>query len=890
MTLKQKLFLYSLLVITGFSIWSFSLPAQATQPTQVWGAVAASLVDMLKSIVEVIYTGIMPFMLKILNDLLLQPDWFLKFSGPLPGGVLPGFGSASDLITRIWGFCMTAANAIFIIVLVYSTINIIIGTNANVYNIKKVLTTLIPAVLFANLSLVIVVAFVGIGGLLTQGFAALFGTSLDKTLEFINTLCTFNIGGGSGTSAWWWGLLLGGGAGLVTIIGFLHRVFSESHTLGASVTSFVMLIILFWIFLKITLVLLERMFWLFMLTVSAPLAFAADLLPLSFTQKLSSKWTENVFKWIIIFPMIQIAIMAAIYIWTNNKLSADTIVNLIYDSTKFAELSSEQWGSLLIGLTILYFAGKIPEYVKPGGAMPLSGLVATPMAAYKTAQKYAYQPIAGTLAGKTMLGKAAYAIGGGAGRQIRAGSWEKVLPGIQKRALGYEAWRQRQTAGPLGMIFNPKGRAKKMEVDTRLAQAPITSALDIQATNRALEPLNAAAGARFGKDKDTGKNKVWQDLSAEQKRELTTKDRGLKEKERTYTNAFNTMMWRAREGIKEQDISEFDPVPLLKQEVEKGKKDGATPEDRGKGLLAAARLVKIASNKNHPERPAATEALTDLKSTLRDTYGINTAKLLRKGPEKKPKELNIKLLVESAAGLGRDSSLNSLSSNSIAKLSRLLDNGELDIPELKGLLDSGDQAAVDEFLDDSDLDLSDDEQDALKAAVGPEGFSEGEIIARFNALPKARKDAGGDDASPEEVQIKLAAFIETLKEKGTPAAATAAPAQPVADLGQALDNLIRERTLAAGSAETNVETQRRVIARTITELTEQLQQLRRPALQGEEATQDQQITQLIDKLRGELGDAARINPTKPKREEADRVLSEALHNLRNRPPQRPARL
>ncbi len=760
MTPKQKIIGSSILGLALIEIWGIAQPARATVE-----GMAADVVGVIGVLAATIYAGVMPVMGKLLSTMLDYGDKI--FTLPIAQTVI--------------SLSITLANAIILLSLVISVILIILQINPNLYNIKKTLSGLVMAVLLSNLSVVIVKGILELSNLLVNSVNALVGNS---TMELVHSyiytifLITPHTTAPAGPSA--------PGQILSALIGFwvpyvypnlgdaLLDMFSKEFV--PTITCLVVLLLLLWVVIKITITLLERNIWMLILTVFSPLVFALDLLPLGLTKNLSNSWFQNIVKWIFVLPIMQIALILVVSIWRSANVTEDYVTKFLLNQAQGIDTKPEQFFPFLLGMGILYFAARVPELIKVGGITPLSGLVATPMAAYKTAQKYAYQPIAGTLAGKTMLGKAAYATVGGASRQIRAGSWGK---GLQTKALGYEAWRQRQTAGPLGMIFNPKGRAKKMEVETRLAQAPITSALDIQATNRALEPLNAAARTGFGKN--------WLDLSAKQRDELSGKDRGLKEKERTYNSAFNTMMWRAREGIKEQDPSEFDPVPLLKQAVERGKKPEATPKERGEGLLATARLVKIASNKNHPERIVASEALTALQPDLRESYGITTAKLLRKGPEKKPKELNIKLLVESAAGLRRASSLNSLGSDSIAKLSRLLDSGELNIPELKELLDSGDQDKIEEFLDD--LDLSDDEQNALKTAVGPEGFSEGEIIARFNALPKAREDAGGDSASAEDVQIKLAAFIETLKEKGTPAAAAAAGTSAVPPVTINMENL-----------------------------------------------------------------------------------------------------
>ncbi|MFA5967329.1 MAG: hypothetical protein WC805_02350 [Patescibacteria group bacterium] len=750
MKLKQKLFLLLLLTLVGWQVWSLAQPAQA--------GLTSSMVEMIQTLAEAIYTGLMPFILQLLKPLLENPVYFLDFSQVnFPGG-LPDFGSTSVLITRIWNLCMLAANSIFIIALVYSIINIIIGTNANVYNIKVVLTKLIPAVLLANLSLAIIRAFVSIGNLFTQGFAALFDISTDAAVLFISDLGTL----GNGTGFW---------SGVGNFFGNLGEgvisVFSNDNaSTGPAVASFILLIIIFWVFLKITLILLERTFWLFILTVSAPLAFAADLLPLSFTQKLSSKWAENVLKWIIIFPLIQTAIFAAIHIWTTSEpaLDATTINNLIKNSALIHDMPAGQLGPLFIGITILYFAGKIPEYIKPGGATPLSGFVgSSPMQGYKAVSK----PITETLTGKNALGKSTAA---------QFGMGYKLALGT-KTGRALEAKRQTLSAGghTIGSVpwliaktLNPKGEIARTTAERNIDMGKAR----LNTTSDQLSKLKQ----NFSKI-TSGMN--WDDLSSKEKDDFK-KDKNISI--RNHANSIDKKQdqldWLANTSVKEAPIEEMKPVANMLGKI---LKPGATAADV---IQNAKNMNRVKRGRNPEEAAEASAGLArpDVQAVLR-SKNFDPDKLSPTISKKYPKSSLGKVIPEilknqEAGKLTEASALDKLSLTAAIKIERFIDSEKLEIEPIKFLLDSGDTAAAETMM--TAAGLKTDEQQALKkalssASAGGEGMTANDIQVRLNALSHIKSPAGGDKASPEEIRTGLNELVAKLKTRTTGTAAASAP-------------------------------------------------------------------------------------------------------------------
>ncbi len=422
---KQKLIKAILLGISLASPLLWAAPAHAG----FWEGAGRAFVSLLTRIVgilaNVLSDILVPLLRGILNNLLDYPNYL--------------FTNVS-FTYDLWEGAIIVANSFFLLALIIASIAIILRVNTGIYNIKKVLGGFITAVILSNLSFLIVKVLLEVGDLLTNTAYALFSPfNIDK--EIIHKYL---------------GLIEDGGEfrGLMGI-----KVPIIGGELDEAIVSLIILILIFWVLLKLTLILVERMFWLFIMAIVAPIAFALSLLPT--TQKLASQWWETVIKWILVFPLTVALISLSVTI-LRAMPSIDTPQKLTTALSGFSSLKDLVVNPdillLISGLVILYLAGTVDKMLKIGGS--LSGLVATPSAMIATGKKAwtgAYRPVADTITGRTWIGKQ-MGKAGHRGYDIALGT---------KPGQKFEGWRQAQK-GWVGRVFNPRGEKARIEADRKM--------------------------------------------------------------------------------------------------------------------------------------------------------------------------------------------------------------------------------------------------------------------------------------------------------------------------------------------------------------------------------------------------------------------------------------
>ena len=592
---KQKLLKYIKLILLGFCLANLLLSAEPTYAFVIlgiagiyWilaavGAVATTgavlwvnslgglgeafvklLVDIVNTLVAVILAVLMPIIMTVYQNVLEYPDYLLGL----------------DVTIQTWSLILAVANGFFLLALLIASIAIILRINTGVYNIKKFLGGFIAAVILSNLSLLIVRALVGIGNMLYSIIQKSFNTN-----EVIEKL--FDSG----------------------VVAEIPK--ATTGDLVGALFMLIFVILIFFIILKITLILVERMLWIFLLALVAPIAFALGLLPV--TQKLVSQWWEALIKWILVLPLTFGLIALGTVVMTGGSGDIDKLMHDLLHVDPNA-LEPGKIIPIIGGLALLYLAGTAGKMLKVGGA--LSGIVGEN--AFQGVGRL-YKGIAGTFTGKGLAGKALYGTG-----KIARGTYDRgkreVIAGAVPESLGGKWLKEKvttaQAAWDANTLLNPKARKDKQEADNKRAIAFETFSQDAQRINNYLDPLDTAAQIKHpGKD--------WYDLDSEEQTNLLAANPNLKANKKQLGDAYGTMMWRARKFAHETNIADLDPATMLEQNLLNSE------TKTGEGITAAINLSRIATSNNHPEKALAQEILVRNKKLLQEKYKLNPNKLIK---------------------------------------------------------------------------------------------------------------------------------------------------------------------------------------------------------------------------------------------------------------------
>ena len=493
-----------------------------------------------------------------------------------------------EIAQNVWTGSLAVANGLFLLALVLASVAIILRLNTGMYNLKKVLGGFIAAVILSNLSLLIVRVLVELGDNLTIAAYGLF-TSIDSRL-------TYDI--------------INGPDGFITALTKIKAsvgaegVGGDEH-MGAVLLAIIIMVLIFWILLKLTLILIERMFWIFLMAISAPIIFALSLLPT--TQKLAADWWNKLIKWILVLPLVAAILSISVYFLIltvegpdGGAINPAEFVAQLTEPRFFAELISGGKGIfLIVGLIILYQAGRANNLLGISGG-GLSGAVDTPKAMGKTAKGAVKgtvgavtKPIADTFTGKNKLGKFGKATKEGTARLAGSG---KLGKWVQDRAVQGAAWKKRQT-GLIGMAVNPKGRAEKLDADIKLNEEKELNNQNGRALDHNNKKLNARTKKRFGKR--------WDDMRPDEQETAKKTDKATRGFASTSEGLKSELMWRSRNlahDVKREDLK----PPSAYEKIIKDPKSTT-----GEIAVAGVQLRRISSNKNNVGATEAREILDD---------------------------------------------------------------------------------------------------------------------------------------------------------------------------------------------------------------------------------------------------------------------------------------
>src|SRR5690606_2273165 len=319
--MAKPAFAYLPLLLAGAALSPLIIDGLATMITGVIGIILVYIYNLGQFIINNVVAGT--------NDLLMAP------------GVIDA-----------WNIMLQTANVLLFLALGTMAIMIILGRNN--YNLKKALSSLIYAVVAANLSYEIVRLIVSLGDSLVSGIKSAFGTD----------------GGSNAYRIWSDGMQRLFDVSPLNNGDFIGDVFSTSYTVDSILIAIITISILavgaFAMF-RVAIVLIDRTIQLMMLVILAPLVFILQLFPgVAGIDKLASDWWQNLIKWTLVLPLVYILLGVA------GLLMPDGDFNL---SLRVAQVITNTTGSGETFWTeILQSIAAIAITISAGGAASLIGL------------------------------------------------------------------------------------------------------------------------------------------------------------------------------------------------------------------------------------------------------------------------------------------------------------------------------------------------------------------------------------------------------------------------------------------------------------------------------------------------------------------------------------
>jgi len=274
--LSTRLYIGRVFVVL-LPLLTFAKPTFAIAPLLLGGLIAGGTVlagPIAKSIFGLLFTVI----LAVISFLTSVMIWVID------GLILPGQNSIlfNPVIQEVWKSMQSAANVLFFVAIL--ALSIMIITRSAGYNFKKAITSLITAVVLANLSFMIVHALVEAGDALRNSAAEIFGLSGTGTAELVELFY-------SKADLTGWGMGIGG-TGTSVIEYILTGIFLIAISLAG-----------LYVFFRLAFILIERAVRLILQAIFAPFIFALSVLPAGEFTKMQSKWWSDTIRWVLVLPL-----------------------------------------------------------------------------------------------------------------------------------------------------------------------------------------------------------------------------------------------------------------------------------------------------------------------------------------------------------------------------------------------------------------------------------------------------------------------------------------------------------------------------------------------------------------------------------------------------------
>ncbi|MFA5010119.1 MAG: hypothetical protein WC553_02750 [Patescibacteria group bacterium] len=259
--------------------------------------------------------------------------------------ILPGQNSLifGTQLESVWKVMLTIANSIFFIALFVFAILII--TRQAGYNFKKAITTLIVAVVMANLSLEIIRLLIEAGDALRNTASQLpgVGSSSEELVTWFN--------------------------GLLSDTEIKEIALNDDSSLGRTIllsfglmaAEIAIMVALF----KLMGVLIERAIRLAILAIFAPVQVAISILPQKELQNMGTNWLSDAIKWVLVLPIAFILIGVARIIMPSD--TAEAVKAFLQGAAETGGVDATNTGTLfliIIGIGIIVAAGNSAAILK----------------------------------------------------------------------------------------------------------------------------------------------------------------------------------------------------------------------------------------------------------------------------------------------------------------------------------------------------------------------------------------------------------------------------------------------------------------------------------------------------------------------------------------------
>lgn len=199
-------------------------------------------------------------------------------------------------VFNMWRFMLNAVNSLVVVVLIVVAFAEILRINVNTYGLKKILPTLVFAVIAANFSFMFCKLIIGISNVAMTIFrdpVLRIGGTVNP--EGTSTASAYRIMLQAGFPSWKWSDIASGGV----FFPFIFRmIVALAVLIGVTI---------------ITILLLVRVYFVQFLVVLTPIAFMAMVLPQ--TKNLFKKWWDQFIKWTFM------PVLSTLFLWLGARFS-----------------------------------------------------------------------------------------------------------------------------------------------------------------------------------------------------------------------------------------------------------------------------------------------------------------------------------------------------------------------------------------------------------------------------------------------------------------------------------------------------------------------------------------------------------------------------------------
>lgn len=331
--LSTRLHMGRVLIIL-LPLLTFAEPTFAQIAAIAGGVVAFTFLPMLLGLIASLIGTFTTFIIYLIDNLILPGQNSLLFDNPV--------------IQDVWSMMQGAANVLFFLAILAMSVMII--TRSAGYNFKKAITSLITAVVLANLSFVIVRVLIEAGDALRNSAGTVFNSA-------------------GATAQGMWGLFTGVfiDPGTLENAGSIINQYVSSGNLtffdaiGNGIFMIIVGLIGLYVFFRLAFILIERTVQLVIRVIFAPIIFALSVLPHPELQKMATTWWSDVIRWVLVLPLAFLLVGVAHSLAVYQSASIYGIVTSFTDGSQSVATHTGDLLFAIVIVAILIAAGNVHQ-------------------------------------------------------------------------------------------------------------------------------------------------------------------------------------------------------------------------------------------------------------------------------------------------------------------------------------------------------------------------------------------------------------------------------------------------------------------------------------------------------------------------------------------------